>query len=177
MRCTYKLFAGALLLPLLACNPAFNWRETRSEVSPLRLLLPCKPDKAVREVAMARQTLQMDMQGCEAGDAVFAVSHVLVRDPLEAGPLLAGWRAVVLAHVHASDTAGTPFTLPGGWNIPQAVRLQVSGRRAGGAPVALHAVWFSRVDATGVHLFHAALYADQPMPEIAETFFASLALQ
>ena len=36
--------------------------------------------------------------------------------------------------------------------------------------------WFARVDAAGVHLFHAVMVAQRPMPEAAETFFTSLAV-
>lgn len=38
---------------LAACSPALNWREVRATPSALKAMMPCKPDKAVRQVAVA----------------------------------------------------------------------------------------------------------------------------
>ena len=53
------------LAALAACSPSLNWRSVRSEAHGLQMLLPCKPDKASREVRMAGTDLQLDMQGCD----------------------------------------------------------------------------------------------------------------
>ncbi|WP_235578184.1 hypothetical protein [Pseudorhodoferax sp. Leaf267] len=142
------------------------------------MLLPCKPDRAQRDVTMGGQTLALVMQGCNAGGATFAVSHVLVPDTAQAASMLALWKTAVLAHVQATDVREQPFAVPGGWNAPQSLRLQASGRGADGAPVAMQAAWFARVDADGVHLFHAAAFSPtaMAMADAADTFFSSLAV-
>lgn len=145
--------------------------------APLRMLLPCKPDQARREVRMAELALTLSMQGCDAGGGTFAVSHVLVHDLAQASAVLALWKAAVLSHVHATGVSEQAFSLAGGWNSPLSVRLQANGLSADGAAVALHAAWFAQVDATGVHLFHAALFAPQAMPDAAETFMSNLVLR
>jgi hypothetical protein len=159
---------------MAGCSPTLDWRAVRMEAAPLHMLLPCKPDKAQRDVTMGSQTLSLAMQGCDAGGASFAVSHVQVRDTASAPSLLDGWKAAVLAHVHATQVREQAFVPPGGWAVPQSLRLQANGRRGDGSAVVLHAAWFARVDASGVHLFHAAVFAPQAMPEAAETFFSSL---
>ena len=171
------LVLGATLLALAACSPGLNWRQTRSDNSALRALLPCKPDKATREVEMGGLKLQMDMQGCDAAGATFAVSHVHVDDGALAAPLLEGWRAAVLAHVHAAPPGTAPFVPPGAMAGPQAVRLQTKGKRADGTTIAVDAAWFGSVGPKGFDLFHAAMFSERPMPEAAETFFTGLSLQ
>lgn len=171
-----RWWVGVFVVAMLGCSPALNWRTVRMDGAPLQMLLPCKPDQAQREVGMAGQTLKLSMQGCNAGGATFAVSHVLVADTAQAATVLAFWKTAVLAHVHAADVQEAPFAVPGGWQAPQSVRAQASGRGADGASLALQGAWFARVDAAGVHLFHAVMLAPRPMPEAAETFFSSLAV-
>lgn len=166
-----------LVVTMLGCGPALNWRNVRMEGTPLQLLLPCKPDQAQREVPMAGQTVTLSMRGCDAGGATFAVSHVLVADTVQAATVLAFWKAAVLAHLHAVDVKEAPFAVPGGWQSAQSVRVQADGKRADGTSLALQAAWFARVDAAGVHLFHAVMLSPRPMPEAADTFFASLAVR
>ncbi|WP_056667618.1 hypothetical protein [Pseudorhodoferax sp. Leaf265] len=162
---------------LLACSPALNWREVRIEGMPLRMLLPCKPDRAEREVAMGGRQLPLRMLGCDADGATFAVSHV--QAPLAAGldaaPLLAGWKAAVLAHVQAHTEVEQAWAPSGVGILGAGLRLLAEGRRADGAAVAMHAVWFATADAAGLHLVHGVVFAPQARAEVAESFFSSFA--
>ncbi len=144
--------------------------------APLRVLLPCKPDRAAREVEMGGRRMALQMLGCDADGATFAVSHAHVpqADASVSAQLLDGWKQAVLAHVHATDVHAQPWTLPGGWASPQPVRLQAQGRRADGGAVSLQAAWFASVDTTGTHLFHAIMFTPSPRPDVAETFFSGL---
>ena len=74
-RLTWAALSGAALLSS-ACNPSLNWREVRFESVPGRVLLPCKPDRAERQVPLgdARSTLRM--MGCEAQDLQFTWSQL-----------------------------------------------------------------------------------------------------
>ena len=170
------LWPLVLAFGLVACQPALNWRETRSDLHPLVMLLPCKADKGVREVPMpGGRQLPLDMVGCEAGGATFAVSHVRLADPAEAGPVLAGWRTAVLANMRAAGPAqDQPFTLPGTMTLPQALRSSATGQGADGRAVVAQAAWFARVGPEGVDVFHAVVYAqrqDAALTTMADTFF------
>ena len=171
--------AGALLL-LAACNPTFNWREVRPDNTPLSLLLPCKPDKAEKAVALAGQPAQLLMQGCDAGGATFAVAVATLADPSKAGAALAEWQQLTLLNMKAgpvgTGAGGTqvaPFRPQGLVAGPPALMVKAQGRRADGRLVAGHAAYFSR----GAQLFQLVLYADTVPPELAETFFSSIKLQ
>ncbi|WP_326541283.1 hypothetical protein [Pseudorhodoferax sp.] len=165
-----------LTLSLLACSPALNWREVRFEPAiPLRMLLPCKPDRATREVDMAGHKLTLQMLGCDADGGTFAVSHVQLADATAAAAVLVGWKSAVLAHVQAQSVQDLPWTPAGAAADLPSLRLQALGRRAGGEGVALQAAWFGVTGPGGVHLFHAVMFSPRPRPDVAEAFFSGLA--
>jgi hypothetical protein len=166
-----------LVALLLACSPALNWREARfADRVPLRMLLPCKPDRAEREVPMAGHTVPLQMLGCDADGATFAVSHVFAAQGLGPNELLEGWRSAVLAHLQAQSVQAQVWTPPGAWASPASQRVQALGRRADGTPLALEAVWFGVPARDGVHVFHAVMLGPQARPDVAETFFSALAV-
>ena len=169
--------ATLLAAMLLACSPALNWREVRIDGVPLRLLLPCKPDRAEREVAMGGRRLPLRMLGCDADGATFAVSHVqgAPASGLDAAALLQGWKAAVLAHVQAKAVVEERWAPAGVGTMGPALRLHAEGRRADGEAVAMQAVWFATADAVGLHLVHAVVFAPRARPEVAESFFSSVA--
>ncbi len=159
------------LAGLVACSPALNWRTVRSDAHALKMLLPCKPDKATRDVPMAGVTVALDMQGCDAAGATFAVSHVRLADARQAGAALAGWQAATVANLRAATPQAQAFERPGG---QMGVRWAVQGQRADGRPVSAQAVWFARIQPDGVDLFHALVVADKSDIAVADTFFTGL---
>jgi hypothetical protein len=159
------------LAGLVACSPALNWRTVRSDAHALKMLLPCKPDKATRDVPMVGATVALDMQGCDAAGATFAVSHVRLADARQTGAALAGWQAAMLANLHAAQPQQQPFELPGG---QFGVRWAVQGQRSDGHPVSAQAVWFARIQTDGIDLFNAVVVADKNDTAVADTFFTGL---
>ncbi|MEO5797475.1 MAG: hypothetical protein ABIP34_21840 [Rhodoferax sp.] len=167
IRCLFFLaWAG-----LVACSPALNWRTVRSDAHALQMLLPCKPDHASRDVPMAGSTVALDMQGCDAAGATFAVSHVHLADARQASAALAGWQAATLANLHAANPQQQPLELHGG---QFGVRWALVGQRADGHPVSAQAVWFARIQTNGVDLFNAVVVADKVDAAVADTFFTGL---
>ncbi|RYF40139.1 MAG: hypothetical protein EOO25_13290, partial [Comamonadaceae bacterium] len=153
---------AAAVLALAACSPTFNWREVRPDNSPLSLLLPCKPDKADKAVALAGQPGQLQMLGCDAGGATFAVAVATLDDASRAEAALAEWQQLTLANMKAGPvgsgaggTQVTPFRPPGLVSGVPALMVKAQGRRADGRAVAGHAAYFAR----GAQLFQVVLYA------------------
>ncbi len=160
---------------VLACTPALNWRETRFATSSLRVLLPCKPDKAQRDVDMGGRVLRLEMLGCDAEGATFAISHVVVRDAAEVPRLLQGWKQAVLTHLGATELREAAWVPAGAWGLPQSVRVHARAPRPERDALSVDAAWFARADSSGLHLFHAIHLASSPTPQAAETFFAGMA--
>ena len=172
-----RRLAGALagLLLLAACNPTFNWRTVRGDGAPMQALMPCKPDRAEREVPLGGLNVTLHMMSCDTGGLTFAVAWLDAGDATRAAIALDAWRRATLVAVHAAPTladdpaAQWPAAVPG---ADRAVGLQAGGRDPRSEPVtvrALHA-------AQGGRLVHAAIYGRAIDPELASTFFDGLRL-
>ena len=169
------LLSLAALLLASACSPALNWREIRLDPLPVRAQMPCKPDRGTRTVELAGASLELQMAGCEADGATFALMAARLPDPARAGAVLLAWKQGTLQNMKASDPRETPFAPAGALVIPQSVRVQAQGRGPQGA-VASDAVWTARVGEQGLTLVHAVVYRPTARTDIADTFFAGLQL-
>lgn len=160
----------ALLLLLTACSPALNWRQV--PLGGLRFSLPCKPDKAQREVPLAGRPVVLEMQGCEADGALFAISRAQVDDATAVPAVLAAWRTSALTALQAApeQTRALPApTVPG---LATASWLTATGQRSQGGEVQAQLGWLVQ----GSNIYHLAVYADQLRLEQTEPFFSDIAL-
>lgn len=167
----------ALLAVTAACTPALNWRDVA--VDRLRVNLPCKPDRAQRPVLLQNTSLELDMAGCEAAGALFAVSHVKAPAGSSAKELLGAWQLATLENMQIKNAAAAlasyNSTLDNKANaaIGQVEPLQASGTNANGRAVQARLVWF----VSGNDIYHLALYADTFTSEITEPLFSQAKLQ
>jgi hypothetical protein len=171
-----RIFAAALLAAtaaLTACSPTFNWREVRAEPTPLKAMLPCKPDNGAREVPMAGRQVSLEVLGCDAGGATFALLFADIGGPVRAAEVLAQWRAATLANMRSTAARDIPFRPPGALGLPQSLQVVATGQRADGTPVESHAAYFAR----GPYVFQAVIYSGRLTPEMAETFFSGLGFE
>ena len=176
----WTLTGATALLLLAGCSPALNWRNVPLPDAALTITLPCKPDRATRQVELAGAPVELSMVGCDADGATFAVSHAALADPSQVGAALTHWRSAVLANLGqgaAATAVDAPYAPPGVLPVPQSVRTTVQGQRADGSAVAAQGVWFARAVGPQVRLYHAVVYTPKPRPDVADQFFAGLALQ
>jgi hypothetical protein len=150
-------FAGLALvtLGLVACSPAYNWRETPMDGTELVAMLPCKPDKGSRKVPLGGREVEMFMTGCDAEGTTFAIARVNLKDPAEVPAMLAQWRAATLANMGASPVTEAPLATAASAHLPPLTLVSALGKRQDGSPVTLQGVWFAR----GTQVIHAAIYA------------------
>lgn len=171
----FRRLPGALagLLLIAACTPTFNWRTVRAESAPVQALMPCKPDRAEREVPLGGLNATLHMLSCDTGGLTFAVAWVDAGDAARAALALQAWRRATLVAVHADPAmvddpaAQWPAALAGSDN---ALGLQASGRDPRGEPVNVRALHASQ----GRWLVHAAIYGHAIEPEPAATFFEGM---
>ena len=174
-----------LLLSLAACSPSHNWRLSRLDGVPLQALMPCKPERAQREVPLwgaAQPPVSLTMMSCAVGPHTFAVAAL----PLGSGNtpaaadavqqarqawMRAGWASLRLA-VPAQAEA------PPGWRAqPQTVAGAQQAQRWHGPGQdhqgqALQAHWL--LAHNGRWLVQAALYGPPVADDVATTFFDAL---
>ena len=170
------LAAGAALL---ACSPAFNWRETPVGDDGLVALLPCKPDRATRDVTLAGARVALEMTGCEAGGATFTVARTVALDAPEAAARLRAWQDSIAANLRATASQASPAVVRGAAAEPPPVRLLAGGADAQGRPVQAQSLWFvapARGTPGALALYQASVLGEPSEPEAAATFFEGLRL-
>jgi hypothetical protein len=171
-----RLLAALSLLSaatLAACSPTFNWREVRAEPTPLKAMLPCKPDKGARTVPMAGREVSLEVLGCDTGGATFAVLFADIGDASRLGEVLAQWNTATLLNLRSEAAQQRAFLPPGALGLHQSLQVVARGKRADGSKVESHAAYFAR----GSHVFQAVIYSSELKPEVADTFFSGLRLE
>lgn len=163
--------APVLLAAAAGCSPTFNWREVRAEPSGLKVMLPCKPDKAARRVPMAGGEVELSVLGCDTGGATYAVLQAELADAARADEVLVQWNRLTLSNMKAEGSPRSrAFVPPGADALPSSQRVSAQGRRADGSPVRGEAAYFAR----GRHVYQAVVYAPDPTPESLQPFFEGL---
>lgn len=164
------LTAAAAAL-LAACSPTFNWREVPIAGAGLVAMLPCKADHAKRALPLGAEFVQVDMSGCEAGGATFAVAHASANSPAQAEAWLQAWRAATRSQL-GQQVQEAPATLQRATATPAPLRLDA---QQGAAPVQV--LWFAQSQKDGtVALYQATVLGTPSLPEAAKTFFEGLRL-
>lgn len=164
--------AGSLWLA--GCSPSLNWRDVTIEGAGLRLQLPCKPDRTTRSVPLGGTPVELQVVGCEAGDAMVAVMTALPPPGSDPQALLQGWQQATLTNAQARLLRSEAWHRPGQLPLAAAQRIAAEGRRADGQAVHLQAVWGAMAEGDRVRLLHAVVYAPQRRDEPANTLFDSL---
>lgn len=172
----------AIGLLLAACTPTHNWRQARHESAPGRLLLPCKPEKAVREIPLlgpGQPAVELSILSCDVGDQTFAWGAVRVPDGATPAVALHAWRRA--GWISLQQTVPVDQAVPAGWQqvvaqVPGsagAERWTGAGRNHRGATIAVHVQWAY----TPGWLHQVALYGGAPSPDVVSTLFESLDLR
>ena len=164
--------AGALVLA--ACTPTFNWRETPIGDDGMTALLPCKPDRATRALPLGAATVSVDMAGCEAGGATFAVAHASATDRVQAEAWLGAWRAALRVQLGGAKGVEGVAAVPRAALTPAPVRLEVPA--VDGVRAATHVLWFAQARGAQVALYQATVVGTPSSPEALSTFFEGLHL-
>ena len=174
------ILSTALLLA--ACSPALNWRVVALADAPLDLLLPCKPDRAVRDVVWGTQTLAVSMVGCQAEGATYALAHVALALPQDAAAVMADWQKALHQQLQMADAwqplPGKNLVLSGTLELPQARQVQWQGRNGTGQAVYADARWFARTEGQQVRVYQALVLSAAPLADGAlQSFVKGLQLR
>lgn len=162
-----------VVLVVAACSPSLNWRNT--SLGSLVFSLPCKPDKAQRVVTLAGRQVPLEMQGCEAGGALFAISRLQVDDATAVPDVLQAWRSSALLALRADDATARSVPAPRLSGVPglaTAPWLQASGQRPQGGAVQGQLAWL----VLGRDVYHLAVYADRLGADMIEPFFTDISV-
>jgi len=170
----------AVLMTLGACTPTFNWREVPLTDSGLVALLPCKPDRATRALPLGADSVQVEMAGCEAGGATFAIAHAGAADAGQAEAWLKAWRTATRTQLAEMELEETAATLPRAATSPAPLQLEARGGGSSdgvrrGTPARV--LWFAQRERSGgVSLYQATVLGQPSSSEAIPAFFEGLRL-
>ncbi len=167
---------GAILV--VACSPTFNWRDAPVGDDGLIALLPCKPDRATREMPLGAggAAVKVDMAGCEAGDATFAVAHAVARDADQAAAWLSAWQGALRTQVTAAGATETAVQVVRAAGTPPPLRIDVPVTGPSERGQATHVLWFAQRRGERVSLYQATVLGQPASGDAVTTFFDGLRL-
>lgn len=166
----YAFYALIMALGLAGCTPALNWRAVN--VEGVATWLPCKPDRAQRQLELGGQTIQMEMAGCEAQGVMYAVSHARVPVVSESDAVAVAWQNASLKQMQAGAQQQAVFQTHGENQI-QGKFFKATGARSNGEILQAQLVWVVK----GGEIFHLAMYAATLTAEQADPFFSEVKIQ
>ena len=76
---------------------------------------------------LGTESVAVEMAGCQAGDATFAVAHAVAANPAQAESWMRAWRAATRAQLAQAAVAEAPATLPRAAVSPMPMRLDAAG--------------------------------------------------
>ena len=170
--------AAALALALAACSPVFNWREVPLGGDGVIALLPCKPDRAARSLTLGGDPVELEMVGCEAGGATFALARTQVADVAQAQARMAAWRAATRAQWDGASIEEQAADLPRALPQPAPVALRARGGAPGQHGTAQgRMLWFAHTSRNGrFAVYQATVLGEPSSAEASSTFFEGIHL-
>jgi hypothetical protein len=168
-------WAAIGVLVLAACSPTFNWREVPIADAGLVALMPCKADRANRMLPLGAESVPVDMTGCEAGGATFAVAHATATSQAQAEAWIEAWRKATRGQLAAAAGAAPPLAEASAAVARAAASPAPAQLEAGGkAPVRV--LWFAQPLGGAVAVYQATVLGQPSSGEAAKTFFDGLHL-
>jgi hypothetical protein len=169
-------------LMLVGCSPTHNWRSVGFEGTPVQALLPCKPERAQREVPFLGPdlpTLTLRMLSCDVDRRTFAVSAVQVPEGASSMDLQERWQRASWVALKQHLPEGQPA--PDRWSVRPVRMLGGADSQRWSGPaldhqrntIQAHVQW-QQVDGW---LVQTALYGPEPDETLLETFLGGLKLR
>ncbi|NBX55146.1 MAG: hypothetical protein EBQ82_09030 [Betaproteobacteria bacterium] len=167
----WALVAG-LSVGASGCTPALNWREVRHDMAPARVLMPCKPDVAERQIALREQVTVLYMQACAAQGFDFSFAAMALPPGWSSAQVLQAWQQASLATwgVRAQGVQAQTMSIMGASSDASPIQWTVhaSSRH-------VRSLWF----AADGWVYQTAVYApiqSRDVQSVAETYFSGVSL-
>lgn len=167
-----RALAGTAVLAMaVACTPALDWREVRLEG--LQAMLPCKPDRGERKVPLADHTLPMQMAGCEAQGAMYAISYVRLPTLAAANAVQSAWRHAAMANINGTAIASQPIPIHMRGGNATVELVTAKGSWNDGKALQARFMWVTQNDI----IYHVAVFGEKLDNERLDMLLTDLRVQ
>ncbi len=163
----------SLVLGMVACSPALNWRRVTVDHAGVQLLMPCKPEQASKDMRIQPElSVILKLQGCEASGMHFTLARMQVPKSLTSTDVLTTWQKASLASMGAEqqEAVTTNWPLKSSKQTPAPDRVLVQN-----AQHQVQMLWFVVAD----EIYQAAVYGksnEKQLSAAAETYFTGIEL-
>lgn len=120
-----KTLLLASLACLQACNPTYNWRETRGPDAPYVVLMPAKPSSHSRPIDLDGIKVTMTMTAAEINGVTFAVGTAELPDAAQAGTAVAAMKTAMVRNLGGTVTQERQLAAPA---APGMSEIEVTGQ-------------------------------------------------
>lgn len=166
----FGLFGLIMVLGLAGCTPALNWRAIN--LDGMSTWLPCKPDRAQRQLEIGEQKIIMEMAGCEAQGVMYAVSHARVQAASESQAVTVAWQKASFKQMLAGAPQQSVFQTRG--EKPATGQFfKLTGARSNGQVLEAQLAWV----VLGTEIYHLAMYSQAITSDQADPFFSEVKIQ
>lgn len=155
---------------VLACSPAFDWREVRHADAGIVAVFPCRPQHHVRSVTIEQTAVPLHLMACSAAGRTFGISYIDVGAAEAVGPALSALQTAAVSHIKAARVKSTPLKVTGATPLSNSTLVSVDGTTANGDQIHLHVGMF----ASGLRAYQATTFAPAPDLDAIQTFFSGI---
>ncbi len=124
-----RRFAALAVLCLAACSAELDWREFTSPEGRFAVMLPGRPARDSREVALAGAKVPMHMTSVQMSGMAFGVAYADLPPGLDGERVVAEGRDALVRNIGGRVTAERPIVLDGA----RGIEFQAEGTAQGAA--------------------------------------------
>ncbi|MDE2398332.1 MAG: hypothetical protein KGM91_23100 [Burkholderiales bacterium] len=160
------------LAAVVACSPALNWRDVRTDDGAAQWLMPCRPDRQVRELGLAGTRARMFLASCRTEEQTWAFAWADLGEPGLAANAVEALVAASRSNIDARPESVhlLASTVPGATPGTATRRLAFSGHLPDGRAVEEQTLLFTR----GSRVYQATAVGARLEAQALETFFGSV---
>jgi len=151
-----RRFAALAVLCLAACSAELDWREFTSPEGRFAVMLPGRPARDLREVALAGAKMPMHMTSVQVSGMAFGIGYADLPPGVDAERVIAEGRDALVRNIGGRVTAERPVAVDGARGIEfqaegsaQGAAMRISARMAVAGDRFYQAVFVGRAERAG----------------------------
>jgi len=135
-------------------------------------LLPCKPERASRDLPLGTEAVPVEMAGCKTGGATFAIAHAKAANDEQAEAWVRAWHAATRTQLANVPFVESSAVLARAASVPAPSRLDTREPAAANDAGAAHVLWFAQRRPDGsASIYQATVSGSPSSTEAVATFF------
>lgn len=169
------IWTATVTIALVACSPAYDWREVRGTDAPFVVLMPAKPATHSRPINLDGIPLVMTMTGAEVNGVTFAVGSATLPDQVASQAALQAMKIGMVRNIGGTIRKEKSMLIAG--NPAATLEIEAVGA-AGGNTAVPPRILFARFTEKDRRIYQVVVLGQENAvePDTVDTFFSSFKL-